>query len=645
MNNINIIKAIQCLIGSNCLVSTPEAFYVGPKGYVSNTSLQGSIKEHSNSIDAILKELVNKITEEDLKTINGISLVGEGNIEISGQGGSVDLSGYLTKKDANDLYPSKNSVVYNTESILDVSKLHIKKNNGETFEDYNGPLQGGTDLWISKDSYQELYDFLSQKPYNSLLYDGHFYYSIIGIYSKESSKEIYDNALTVLLVNKNTLYLFKLGETTLVSDDYPVAIKLEVFVNKQAVIEANSYTNQKISKLDPQHVLITKNRKDFSKQSNVGRLLYLTEELQLSYRFENDYGYSLYTSIQNAPEGGSIIYKVSVYSDKLLTELFSSDYGEISFSDEDPYKLYSKDNIEFSYKETSVLTTGIYYLNDVNDPILIASEGNINKVQQCVTREEAKVGFVEKELINYNAETVNLNHLDKTKSLYVVQYNNPYNGKYYSDIAYITIMGPYVYVKGLVQVDNTGTVYFSPNNATDDLFYNKSANTWSKIQDSSVKAELDNLNNKIKENTRDIKVYGEESLKYYCIGDLSDYEYIVLKWGDTIEIAEPFDIPSYTYLTWLSEDGQLVYTEYFDIHEEWNWTGSACDDRYMSSVLDTAFELSNDGKGLYIRSDIYDGGSTKKFYFNKQISQGLNDEIARKVSIVTSQGFKTLVNL
>lgn len=645
MNNINIIKAIQCLIGSNCLVSTPEAFYVGPKGYVSNTSLQGSIEEHSNSIDAILKELVNKITEEDLKTINGISLVGEGNIEISGQGGSVDLSGYLTKKDANDLYPSKNSVVYNTESILDVSKLHIKKYNGETFEDYNGPLQGGTNLWISKDSYLQIYDFLSQKQYNALLYDGHLYYSIIGIYSKESSKEVYDNALTVLLVNKDTLYLLRLGADALIVEDYPVAINLGVFVDKHAVVEANLYTNQKISKLDPQHVLVTKNRKDFSKQSNVGRLLYLTEELQLSFRFENDYGYSLYTSVQNIPDDGYIINKVSVYSDKLLNELVSSDYGELAFNDEGPYKLYSKDNIEFSYKETSVLTTGIYYLNAVNDPILIASEDSINKIQQCVTREEAEVGFVEKELIHYNAQTVNLNHLDKTKSLYVVQYNNPYNGKYYSDIAYITIMGPYVYVKGLVQVSNLGIVSFTPNNATDDLFYNKSANTWSKIQDSSVKAELDTLNNKIKENTRDIKAQGEESLKYYCIGDLSEYEYTVLKQGDTIEVYEPFDIPSYTYLTWLSDDGQLVYTEYFDIHEEWNWTGSACGDRYMSDVLDTNFELSNDGNGLYIRSDIYDGGSVKKFYFNKQISQGLNDDIARKVSIVTSQGFKTLINL
>jgi hypothetical protein len=55
----------------------------------------------------------------------------------------------------------------------------------------------------------------------------------------------------------------------------------------------------------------------------------------------------------------------------------------------------------------------------------------------------------------------------------------------------------------------------------------------------------------------------------------------------------------------------------------------------MSSVLDTTFELANDGYGLYIISNNYDAGSSK-FYFNKQISQGLNDEIARKISIVTS---------
>jgi hypothetical protein len=97
------------------------------------------------------------------------------------------------------------------------------------------------------------------------LYDGHLYYSIIGIYSKESSKEVYDNALTVLLVNRDTLYLLRLGADALIVEDYPVAINLGVFVDKHAVVEANLYTNQKISKLDPQHVLVTKNRKDFSK--------------------------------------------------------------------------------------------------------------------------------------------------------------------------------------------------------------------------------------------------------------------------------------------------------------------------------------------------------------------------------------------
>lgn len=644
MNNANILKAVQCLIGSNCLVSTPEAFYVGPKGYVSNTSLQGSIEEHSNSIDVITKELANKITGDGLKTINGISLVGEGNIEISGQGGTVDLSKYLTKIEADGKYPKKQEVVYNTENVLDLSVLGIKRHNGESFEDFNGPIQGTADLWTTVTAWSTIYEFSAQNKYNALVYDGHTYYSVIGVYNKENANQAYDNPLALLLQYRDALYILKIGETSVITPEYPVAIKLEAFVNRKTLSEANSYTDYKISKLDPQHVLITKNRKDFSKSANVGRLLYLTEELQLSYRFENDYGYSLYTSVQNTPDDGYIINKVSVYSDKLLNELVSSDYGELVFNDEGPYKLYSKDNIEFSYKETSVLTTGIYYLNAVNDPILIASEDGINKIQQCVTREEAKVGFVEKELIHYNAETVNLNHLDKTKSLYVVQYNGSYNGKYYSDIAYITIMGPYVYVKGLVQVSNLGIVSFTPNNFTNDLFYNKSANTWSKLQDASVKAELDSINNKVQENTRYIQAYNQQALKYYSITDLTEYEDVTFNYGDTIEIPESLDLPSHNYLIWKAKDGTLIYTLYFDKDTEPYWMGPAYADRYMSAIINQYFVLGNDAFGFYLSSDGYDGATTK-FYYHKQISQGLNDDIAGKISIVTSQGFKTLANL
>lgn len=644
MNNTNILKAVQCLIGSNCLVSTPEAFYVGPKGYVSNTSLQESIEEHSNSIDAILKELVNKITEEDLKTINGISLVGEGNIEISGQGGTVDLSKYLTKIEADGKYPKKQEVVYNTENVLDLSVLGIKRYNGESFEDFNGPIQGTADLWTTVTAWSTIYEFSAQNKYNALVYDGHTYYSVIGVYNKENVNQAYDNPLALLLQYRDALYILKIGETSVITPEYPVAIKLEAFVNKKTISEANNYTDQKISKLDPQHVLITKNKKDFSKEANVGRLLYLTEEIPLSFRFENSFGYSLYTKVYDNPEG-YIVYDVPAYTDKFLNELVNNKYGEISFDDIYPTKLYpSNDDPEFEYKETAALCTGIYYLSSVNNPILIASEGNINKVQQCVTREEAKVGFVEKELIHYNAETVNLNHLDKTKSLYVVQYNNPYNGKYYSDIAYITIMGPYVYVKGLVQVSNTGIVSFSPNNATDDLFYNKSANTWSKLQDASVKAELDSINNKVQKNTRDIQAYNQQALKYYIITTLTEYEDDTFNYGDTIEVPYPLDLPSHNYLIWKAKDGTLIYTFYFDKDTEHYWEGPAYADRYMSAVIDQYFVLGNDAFGFYLSSDGYDGATTK-FYYHKQISQGLNNDIAGKVSIVTSQGFKTLVNL
>lgn len=46
------------------------------------------------------------VSGENIKTINGISLVGEGNIEI-GSGGTTDLSNYYTKSETNDLLDDK----------------------------------------------------------------------------------------------------------------------------------------------------------------------------------------------------------------------------------------------------------------------------------------------------------------------------------------------------------------------------------------------------------------------------------------------------------------------------------------------------------------------------------------------------------
>lgn len=46
------------------------------------------------------------VSGENIKTINGISLVGEGNVEI-GSGGTTDLSNYYTKSETNDLLDDK----------------------------------------------------------------------------------------------------------------------------------------------------------------------------------------------------------------------------------------------------------------------------------------------------------------------------------------------------------------------------------------------------------------------------------------------------------------------------------------------------------------------------------------------------------
>lgn len=45
----------------------------------------------------------NYLTKDNIKTINGLSIIGRGNIEISGSGESVDLSNYYTKDDVNSL--------------------------------------------------------------------------------------------------------------------------------------------------------------------------------------------------------------------------------------------------------------------------------------------------------------------------------------------------------------------------------------------------------------------------------------------------------------------------------------------------------------------------------------------------------------
>lgn len=68
MSNVNTLKAIQCLIGSNCIVSTPDAFYVGPKGLISTAEIVQTLDEHSTKINNNASNI--NAVQADLNGIN-----------------------------------------------------------------------------------------------------------------------------------------------------------------------------------------------------------------------------------------------------------------------------------------------------------------------------------------------------------------------------------------------------------------------------------------------------------------------------------------------------------------------------------------------------------------------------------------------
>lgn len=74
MSNVNTLKAIQCLIGSNCIVSTPDAFYVGPKGLISTAEIVQTLDDHNTRISANTSNIVAITADiqsiyEDINTI------------------------------------------------------------------------------------------------------------------------------------------------------------------------------------------------------------------------------------------------------------------------------------------------------------------------------------------------------------------------------------------------------------------------------------------------------------------------------------------------------------------------------------------------------------------------------------------------
>lgn len=86
MNN-NIIKALSCLIGSNCLVSTPEAFYIGERGWQSETIRIKALEEKTDMMQVDIEilrsdrdEILGRLSTTENTAINAQSL-GESNFE------------------------------------------------------------------------------------------------------------------------------------------------------------------------------------------------------------------------------------------------------------------------------------------------------------------------------------------------------------------------------------------------------------------------------------------------------------------------------------------------------------------------------------------------------------------------------------
>lgn len=105
------------------------------------------LPENIATLDDVAKKQDKLISGENIKTINGQSVLGKGNIIIEGGNGNVDLSGYVTKLDADKAYQPKGDYALNTNIPTKVSQLtndseFVNKEELATKQDTLTPGQG-----------------------------------------------------------------------------------------------------------------------------------------------------------------------------------------------------------------------------------------------------------------------------------------------------------------------------------------------------------------------------------------------------------------------------------------------------------------------------------------------------------------------
>ena len=236
MNN-NIIKALSCLIGSNCLVSTPEAFYIGERGWQSEDIRIKALEDKTNMMQVDIEilrsdrdEILGRLSTTENIAINAQSL-GENNFDSINilQGIQTEIDSKVLKNTA-DITENTQKIDVLTESLYntmqeqerlvsDQHQLTIKVDNNsksitnlETFKS-----NATTQLNNINQELNDHYQLLQGYAYN------------ISSLQQEQERLVSDQHQLTIKVDK--LQITSIPTGTKVGDDLTLGKEYEVFIN------------------------------------------------------------------------------------------------------------------------------------------------------------------------------------------------------------------------------------------------------------------------------------------------------------------------------------------------------------------------------------------------------------------------------
>lgn len=639
MSNIETLKAVQCLIGSNCLVSTPESFYAGPKGYVSNTSLKGVVEEHSDSIDSIIKELTTKISEEDLKTINGMSLIGKGNIQITEQG-IIDLSNYITKEESSVLYPLKEEVVYSGKKVLNLSDYNIRVVQDEEGNYYTDPIPNTTSitnknnsiLAMSMQDFQAIVAYFQDNKYNTYIQDYNGYlYSVVNVDEGLEGSEVI--RLSIMLSNMggsaiSQQYVLILDSQDSYNSNYPVFTSLSYYINQNIVNASKIYTDVRIEAQESKHVQRVSGLSFYKDQRNQGTLSYCNTDIKLSYEFDNPSGLLGYDKLYikygllypfETPDGGAK-WREEIWEDPMGKHIAQTSGSTVYvyWENNSPTKLLI-DAYECPCTGLVELKSGIYYLPEAYNPILISSSEATAKAIISASEQYIKDNYYKRVKVTLIQGITNIKDFtEDSNTIYEIYYNN-------NIIATIIKINKHFYITGSVDINSSGNVYVGlPKNAS--IYEINDSGVVINYFDNKLESKLSNIDN---------------AAHYHVIRNITQLEsaYAV---GTMIEVVAELDSKIEHYQMWKAPSGNTIYSKEDDIYSHFT-------DDHISIYSDSQgiypqsgfFNFVNDSTGIYF----YDVDNSIKYNLAADINPiWINTNLINKVGIVTSTGIKVLSN-